>query len=521
VVTTSWGACEAGVSAATQQADDNIFANANAIGQSWFAASGDAGSRDCSNVLTVDNPANSPHVIGVGGTKPACSGGLTSASPGCAGYGSEIGWSGSGGGVSQLFARPSFQVGCGIPPGSQRLVPDVALEADTAPGNYVIENGVWYTVGGTSGAAPQWAGFLAQFIGRSGAPVGNPGALLYGACGTAAFHDVTSGSNGDYTAGPLYDPVTGIGSIEARNFLALATAATTTTTTVPTTSSTSTTSTTSTTIAGTTTTSSSTSSTSTSTSSTSTSSSIAIVSTSTSSTSTSSSQAPMTSSSSTTTPVTSTSTTSLPAGGVSTYQAGVSGRAGSANVDTNIRLDTSSTNLGTDPNLYVGVTNGPTKIFRTIMAFDLADIPAGATVTACRLTVNVTQRTSPTVGHVRRLCAEHWLDGDARSETQATWLSWKTGTTWTTAGAGAAGVCGSGVDYTTTNEIAYAPPVGTGSFTFPDISPLCQDAIAAQGGWLRLRISQDAESTQGSLIKFDSSDATTATTRPKLSVTWR
>src|SRR5207253_1468302 len=43
VVSTSWGACEVALSAASQQTDDNIFANANAIGQSWFAASGDRG----------------------------------------------------------------------------------------------------------------------------------------------------------------------------------------------------------------------------------------------------------------------------------------------------------------------------------------------------------------------------------------------------------------------------------------------------------------------------------------------
>src|SRR5437867_1936641 len=59
VVSTSWGACEVGLSAASQRTNDNIFANANAIGQSWFAASGDSGSRDCSNVLGVDHPANS------------------------------------------------------------------------------------------------------------------------------------------------------------------------------------------------------------------------------------------------------------------------------------------------------------------------------------------------------------------------------------------------------------------------------------------------------------------------------
>src|SRR5436309_15067035 len=105
VVSTSWGACEAGVSSATQQTDDNIFANGNAIGQSWFAASGDSGSRDCSNVLGVDNPANSPHVMGVGGTTPVCSGGLTPSSPASAGHGSHSAWSGPGGGVRQRLAR--------------------------------------------------------------------------------------------------------------------------------------------------------------------------------------------------------------------------------------------------------------------------------------------------------------------------------------------------------------------------------------------------------------------------------
>ena len=240
VVTTSWGACEAGLPLSLQQIDDDIFANGNAVGQSWFAASGDSGSRDCKRILTVDHPSNSPHVTGVGGTTPTCSGGMTPSSPGCAGYGSESGWSGSGGGISQVFARPAFQTGCGVPPGSQRLVPDVALEADPSPGNYVLEGGVWYLVGGTSDAAPQWSGFFADLGHRvGGTGLGNPGAVLYGLCGTAAFHDITSGSNGAYSAGPGYDLVTGLGTIEAKNFLAL-TAPSTTTTTRPVTTTTST-----------------------------------------------------------------------------------------------------------------------------------------------------------------------------------------------------------------------------------------------------------------------------------------
>jgi len=255
VVSTSWGACEVAFSAASQQTDDNIFANANAIGQSWFAASGDSGSRDCSGLLGVDNPANSPHVIGVGGTRPACSSGLTSSSPACGGYGSESAWSGSGGGVSQVFARPAFQSGCGVPAGTRRLVPDVALEADTSPGNYVAENGSWWIVGGTSDAAPQWAGLAAELAQQRGGPLGNPGALLYGLCGTAALHDVTSGSNGDYSAGVGYDLVTGLGSFDARNLLAAAgPTSTTTTSTSTTTTTTRPSTTTTTTLPGTTTT---------------------------------------------------------------------------------------------------------------------------------------------------------------------------------------------------------------------------------------------------------------------------
>jgi kumamolisin len=313
VVSTSWGACEAGISASAQQTDDNIFANANAIGQSWFAASGDAGSRDCNGLLTVDNPANSPHVVGVGGTTPTCSAGMTPASPACAGYGSEVGWSGSGGGVSQVFVRPSFQAGCGVPPGTQRLVPDVALEADQSPGNYVVKNGGWFIVGGTSGAAPQWAGFFAQLNQKAAGPgLGNPGALLYGLCGTGAYHDIVSGSNGDYTAASGYDLVTGLGTIAGTTFVALAvTAGSPTTTTTSTTSSTTTT--TSSTMSTTTTSTSTTSSSSSTTSSTSTTSSStsssSTSSTATTSTSATASTTSSTTSSSTTTMSSTTSTT--------------------------------------------------------------------------------------------------------------------------------------------------------------------------------------------------------------------
>jgi hypothetical protein len=232
-----------------------------------------------------------------------------------------------------------------------------------------------------------------------------------------------------------------------------------------------------------------------------------------------------TSTSSSTTTVTNTTTsatvtTTLPPGGVRTYQAGVSGPVGSADVDANVRLSAPTTNYGTDANLYVGVTNGADKVYRSMVAFRLADVPAGAIVTDCRLTVNVTQRTNPTPGHVRRLCGEHWLDGNGQGEAQVTWNGWKTGSPWGGAGASSTASCATGGDYTTVGEVPYTPPAGTGTFTFPSLTALCQDALVQRAGWLRLRISQASEATQSNLIKFDSSDATTATNRPKLVVTW-
>jgi hypothetical protein len=166
------------------------------------------------------------------------------------------------------------------------------------------------------------------------------------------------------------------------------------------------------------------------------------------------------------------------------------------------------------------VTNEANKVYRMLIAFNLAGIPSSATVTGCTLGVNVTQRTSPTPGHIRRLCGEHWLDGDGQGELQATWNAWKTGSSWGSPGASSTASCSAGGDYTTAGEVAYTPPGGTGPFTFPALTALCQDAVAQRGGWLRLRISQDSESTQGNVIKFDSSDAGTATNRPKLTVSW-
>ena len=99
--------------------------------------------------------------------------------------------------------------------------------------------------------------------------------------------------------------------------------------------------------------------------------------------------------------------------------------------------------------------------------------------------MNITQRTSPTNGHIRRLCTEHWLDGDGQGELQATWNVWKTGNNWGAPGASSTAPCGpgtSGGDYATALEVAYTPPGGTGPFTFTGLTALCQDAVSQRGG---------------------------------------
>src|SRR5262249_33511997 len=147
IVSTSWGSCESALSPAFQSINDNIFAAGNAKGQSWFAASGDNGSLDCggsSTTPTVDHPANSPHVMGVGGTSATCSSGMTPGNPACGGYYSETTWSGSGGGKSLVFSKPSWQTVCNVPPDNWRYVPDVSLAADpNSYRYYVIHNRLW------------------------------------------------------------------------------------------------------------------------------------------------------------------------------------------------------------------------------------------------------------------------------------------------------------------------------------------------------------------------------------------
>ena len=138
----------------------------------------------------------------------------------------------SGGGFSNLFARPSYQNGVdGI--GAMRGVPDVAADANPHTGFPVVtsEGSGRYTIsghGGTSAAAPTWAGIIALADQYAKQHLGFVNPAIYqiarGPQYNQAFHDITTGNNTvefqqgtitGYEAGPGWDPVTGWGSPNA------------------------------------------------------------------------------------------------------------------------------------------------------------------------------------------------------------------------------------------------------------------------------------------------------------------
>ena len=216
VMTTSWGTAESNMSTTTLNADDAIFKQAAAQGISVFAAAGDNGSSDgTSNTDEADYPSSDPYVTACGGTS------LTLAGNGS--IASETAWSGSGGAESHYFAEPSWQVGTNVPQDGYRQTADFALDADPNTGYSVLYVGKWSVYGGTSFVAPQMAALFAARNAQAGARLGQSNMAIYNLANTAyysaAFHDITSGSNGAFSAGPYWDHPTGWGSVAASTFI--------------------------------------------------------------------------------------------------------------------------------------------------------------------------------------------------------------------------------------------------------------------------------------------------------------
>ena len=225
IVTTSWGTCE-GDPTGSPSAEQALFEQMAAQGQSVFASAGDYGSSDCTgittNALAVDDPASQPFVTGVGGLSVNS---ISPLSETVWNSGSTSGGAG-GGGVSTLWSRPSWQVAPGIASTqTMRLVPDLSVMADPGTGFIEYFSGSWGSIGGTSIGSPLMSAVTA--VAAQSCGVGRLGFLnptLYAMAATG-YNDVTSGSNdifgvGGYSAGPGYDMASGLGSPNPATFLA-------------------------------------------------------------------------------------------------------------------------------------------------------------------------------------------------------------------------------------------------------------------------------------------------------------
>jgi len=213
VISISWGAPENQWTPQTMNAFNAAFQDAALLGITVCAASGDNGSSDgeSDGAAHVDFPASSPWVLACGGTRLIAKGNKIQ---------SETAWNDhTGGGVSAHFSKPSYQAAIPIP---GRGVPDVAGNADPASGYRILVDGKTRIVGGTSAAAPLWAGLIALLNEQLGKNLGWLHPQLYGTISQhKALHDVTSGTNEAYRAQTGWDACTGLGSPNGQAILAL------------------------------------------------------------------------------------------------------------------------------------------------------------------------------------------------------------------------------------------------------------------------------------------------------------
>jgi len=212
LVSNSWSDLEANESADNIAAYEQVFLQGALQGISFLYSSGDNGDELASSGLKqVDYPASDPYVTAVGGTSTAIGADGTLAWQ--TGWGTQKytlsadgkSWTpvgflyGAGGGYSALFNRPDYQNGVvpdTAPPG--RAVPDVGLDADPTTGMLIGEtqtfpNGVRYgeyRIGGTSLAAPLFAGMTALTLQNAGGGIGLLNPTIYSQANSGTFTDV-------------------------------------------------------------------------------------------------------------------------------------------------------------------------------------------------------------------------------------------------------------------------------------------------------------------------------------------
>ncbi len=279
IITISYGLCETMLNASYNiNTFNQLLEQANAEGITVVSSAGDSGATDCdtsglaSEGLAVDFPGSSPYAVSAGGTM--FSGDVNNASTywnstnttngtnqytsSAKSYIPESAWNetdsstgltaggAGGGGASAYFAKPAWQTGTGVPNDGSRDVPDISMNAAALHDGYIVcsqndcssgfaANGQIDVFGGTSVAAPTFAGILA-LIEQTQGRQGNIGGKLYGLANVAnVYHDITSGNNSVYciqgtpncsNGGPIgfnagvgYDQATGLGSINIGNFV--------------------------------------------------------------------------------------------------------------------------------------------------------------------------------------------------------------------------------------------------------------------------------------------------------------
>ncbi len=219
-VSISWGGPESSWTAQSMTALDDAIADGVALGVTVTIAVGDNGSSDgvTGTGPHVDFPASSPHALACGGTS-------MHADPSTGVISAETVWNdqpsggATGGGVSVTFPLPGWQATAGVPVSPDgtagRGVPDIAGNADPSTGYQVLVDGQQAIIGGTSAVAPLSAALAARLAQALGAHLGLLQQSLYAGAKpgqpVADVRDITTGSNGAYSAGPGWDACSGLG----------------------------------------------------------------------------------------------------------------------------------------------------------------------------------------------------------------------------------------------------------------------------------------------------------------------
>jgi pseudomonalisin len=252
VMSMSFGLCEAALGSSGNSFLNSLWQQAAAEGISVFVSSGDAGAAGCDSASAstathgrgVNGICSTPYGVCVGGTEfndlasPSLywsASNISGTQSSALTYIPEAVWNesgpgaglwASGGGASSVYAKPSWQAGIGVPADGKRDVPDVSLTSAGHDGYLINMNGGLYVVGGTSAAAPSFAGVMALVVQHTLARQGDPDVAFYSLAskqrtgGASVFHDIISGNNSvpgqtGFSAAAGYDQATGLGSVDA------------------------------------------------------------------------------------------------------------------------------------------------------------------------------------------------------------------------------------------------------------------------------------------------------------------